>query len=614
MLFIKFLTLLLLPLKLYHNVMRIRIIVTLFLFSTFCFAQNSQLAYNYFRKGEYKKATVIYKQLHEKNKVRRDYFKKLLSCYQLTEDFEKASNLLKQQINDFPNQAHLNIELGYNFQLQNQKEKAIPYYDLALEALEKNANQGYLIGATFKDNHLLGYALKAYLRAMELNPELHYDAYVASIYGEQAEIEKMFDAYLNMIAKNKSYFSTVQRYAGRFITDDSQESNNILFRKLLLKRVQASPNDAWNILLSWLYVQQKDYGKALIQEKALFKRNLEDLNRVVDLGIVAFENKDYETAKSTFEYILENTTEPNAQIDAQLYLLETGVATASSTKELDAVALKFTELLNKYGINSSTIDLQISYADFLTFKKNKPQEAIAILKDALKKTNSDYSNGSVKIKLADVLVYTGKFNQALINYTQVQTKLKNSRIAQTARFKVAQTSYFKGDYKWALTQLKVLKGSTSQLIANDALELHLLISDNIADDSIPRALQAYAKADLLAFQNKNKAAIDSLNTVLVNFKGHSIEDEALYKQANLFEKTKKYDFAEDNYLKIIALQADGILVDNAYYKLGQLYENQLSDIEKAKEMYQKIIFEFPSSIYLVDARKRFRKLRGDVIN
>lgn len=593
--------------------MRIKIIVTLFLFSTFCYSQNSQLAYNYFRKGEYKKATVIYKQLHKKNKVRRDYFKKLLSCYQLTEDFENASNLLEQQIKDFPTQSHLNIELGYNYQLQNEKEKAIPYYDLALKSIETNAASGYLIGRTFKDNHLLDYALKTYLRAMELNSHLHYDAYVASIYGEKAELEKMFDSYLNMIEKNNNYFSTVQRYAGRFITDDSQDSNNILFRKLLLKRVQTTPNDSWNILLSWLYMQQKDYAKALLQEKALYKRNLEDLNRVVDLGVIAFDNKDYETSKNTFEYILANTKDPNAQIDAELFLLKTSVETAGSAKELDTVDLKFTEILAKFG-DINTIDLQIAYADFLTFKKNNPQEAITILKNTLKETTTRSQKGYVKTKLADVLVFTGKFNQALINYTQVQTKFKNSRLAQSARFKVAQTSYFKGDYKWALTQLKVLKSSTSQLIANDALELHLLISDNIADDSIPKALNSYAKADLLAFQNKNKEAIDTLHTILVNFKGHAIEDEALFKQAELFEKTDNHDFAEDNYQKIIALQADGILVDNAYFRLGYLYENHLNDIEKAKEMYQNIIFKFPSSIFLVDARKRFRKLRGDVIN
>jgi outer membrane protein assembly factor BamD (BamD/ComL family) len=66
------------------------------------------------------------------------------------------------------------------------------------------------------------------------------------------------------------------------------------------------------------------------------------------------------------------------------------------------------------------------------------------------------------------LVFDEKFNQALIYYSQIQNKIKNDPIAQEARFKVARTSYFKGDFAWAQTQLDILKKSTSQLIANDA--------------------------------------------------------------------------------------------------------------------------------------------------
>ena len=188
-----------------------------------------------------------------------------------------------------------------------------------------------------------------------------------------------------------------------------------------------------------------------------------------------------------------------------------------------------------------SLKLQMAYADFLTFKMDEPDKAITILKNALKQTTSDYQYGDFKLKLGDILVYTNKFNEALINYSQVQTDLKNSSLAQTARFKVAQTSYFKGDFKWALSQLKVLKKSTSQLIANDALELHLLISDNIIGDTLHTALKMYAKADVLAFQNKNQTAIDTLNSVLKKFKGGAIEDEALYKQAQLYSEIKKYD-------------------------------------------------------------------------
>ena len=124
----------------------------------------------------------------------------------------------------------------------------------------------------------------------------------------------------------------------------------------------------------------------------------------------------------------------------------------------------------------------------------------------------------------------------------------------------------------------------------------------------------YAKADVLAYQNKTQAAIDTLNAVLKKFKGGAIEDETIYKQAELYTKIKKYNLAEGNYLQLIELDKTGILVDNSYFKLAELYQNNLNNRDKAKEMYQKIIFEFPNSIYLVEARKQFRKLRGDVLN
>ncbi len=268
----------------------------------------------------------------------------------------------------------------------------------------------------------------------------------------------------------------------------------------------------------------------------------------------------------------------------------------------------------QYGENENTIGAQLAYANFLAFKKNEQEKAISVLKKALELPINDFQKGHLKIKLADILVFTNKFNSALIYYTQVQTSLKNHTIGQTARFKIAQTSYFKGDFEWAQSQLKVLKESTSQLIANDALDLNLLITDNAVKDSLKLALKKYAIADLLSYQNKNQQAIDTLQTILNQYKGHPIEDEALFKQAQLFEKINQFEEAENNYLQLIKINEDDILVDDAHYYLAELYLNKFHNIEKAKEYYKYIIFDYPSSIYLVDARKKFRKLRGDEIN
>lgn len=582
-------------------------------FFYFAFAQNAQLANSYFRNGEYEKAILLYKPLQEQNPIRQDYFKNLLICYQQIDDYDMANEMIRRNMKLFPNQDYLNVELGYNYQLQDQFDKAKTYYEKAIDAVKKNPSFGFVIGQSFRKNHLLDYALLSYQIAKELNPKLNTEIYEAQIYGEKGELDQMFNSYLDLIDKNEKYYPTIQRYIAIFITDDKYDKTNILFRKLLLKRAQNNPKDAWNILLSWLYLQQKEYGKALVQEKSLYHRNLDNLERIIEVGTLSFENKDYDTSKKSFDLILEHTPDQKTKLQAQTYLLQISNELASTKNELNEVDKSFQNLLDQYGLSTSTINLQMAYAHFLSYSFNQPDKAIKILNNVTPLAKSQFQKGKIQIELADILVFTNQFNQALILYSQVQTNLKNSVLAQEARFKVAQTSYFKSDFQWAQTQLKVLKSSTSQLIANDALDLSLLISNNTANDSIQDALKTYAKADLLAFQNKNIQAIDTLNVVLRNFKGHAIEDDALFKQAELFIKTEDYSLAKLNYLKIIQNIPESILTDDACFQLAELYNSKLNDPEKAKEMYQKIIFEFPSSIYLVDARKKYRKLRGDNI-
>ncbi len=590
--------------------MRKIIFFFLFLIPLISWSQEQQLAYDYFRKGEYEKSASIYEKLYVENKFNAHYLSKLIDCYQQLEDFTKAKETIDKHLKEFPKQVQFYVEIGYNYELQHLQEQADSFYEKALKTLDVNTHYGYSVGKAFQDNHLLDYALQAYKKTMEENPKANYNIQVASIYGEKGEINNMFDTYLSMVDADEKYTKTIMRYIGKYITDDSRNEYNVIFKKSVLKRLQSNQKNSWNELMSWLFMQQKDYNKAFIQEKALHKRSLESLEGIIKLGEISFDNKDYETTEKCFDYVLENTVDVVEIMDAKLYKLYVNIETSI---DLDLVNSQFQSLFNEYGKTTNTIDIQIAYADFLTFKNNQPDQAIAVLKEALKLRSTDFQKGAIKIKLGEVLVFNNRFNEALIYFSQVQATLKNHILAQKARFKVAQTSYYKGDFDWAETQLKVLKGSTSQLIANDALDLSLIINDNIVQDSLKIALKTYAQADLLAYQHKNQQAVDSLNIILTQHKGHSIEDEALFKQAQVFEEMKLYNMAASNYLKIININAEDILVDDAYYKLGEI-SFQLDNIEKAKEYYQKIIFDFPSSIHLVEARKKFRKLRGDLIN
>lgn len=591
--------------------MRQILLILLCCFSLQMVAQDQQLAYQYFRNGEYEKAASIYKKLQDKNPYNSSYTNYLIDCYQLLEDYKSADALIQSQLKKSANNNYLYVDLGYNSQLQYKMELANSYYNKAIAAIAENPKIGYLVGKSFQDNHLLDEALLAFKKTMEINPAANYNFQIASIYGEQADIPNMFNTYLDMVERDEKYILRAKNYMGNFLSDDSQNAHNVSLKKLLLKRSQNNPKNSWNQLLGWLYLQQNDYMKAFIQEKAVYKRTSEDLNPILEIGRISFENNAFEISKSCFKYALENSNDIEIVLTGKLYLLQINM---KSNVEVAIIEAQFKELFNQYGKDISTLSIQVAYAEFIAFKKNEPKKAISELKKILKLPLNDFQDGYVKTKLADILVFTNKFSTALIYYTQVQNSLKNHEIGQEARFKIAQTSYFNGDFEWAQSQLKVLKNSTSQLISNDALDLNLLITDNSAKDSLRVVLQKYAIAELLEFQNKNTQAIDTLQVILNEFKYHSLADEALLKQAKLFEKVKDYKKAENNYLEIIALKKDDILVDNAIYFLAELYLNKLNNIEKATEYYQLIIFEYPSSIFLVDARKKFRKLRGDDIN
>ena len=574
-------------------------------------AQEQQLAYRYYRNGDYEIAAAIYETMHKENPNNTSYTNYLIKCYQRLEQFDKALKFIEDQLVAFPSQRHLLIEIGYNYQLQHDLETAEMYYNRALQTENLLGGSAYLIGKTFQDNHLLDQAIAAFELAMELNPKANFNYQLAFIYGEKGDLENMFNSYLDLIDQNEKYLPSVQNYMGQFITNDSQNESNLLLKKSLLLRSQNQPKGVWNVLLSWMYVQQKDYLKAFIQEKALHKRQSESLNRVFNLGEITYENKAYDISRQVFDYILQHTTDVDFELAAKLYKLEIDRNTNVSNS---IIQKQFETLLNTYGFNSETLQIQTVYAEFLAFDLNQTEKAIALLENALKLTSDHFEEGMVKTVLGDIYVFEGKFSTALIHYTQVQKKLKNDELGQEARFKIAQTSYYKGDFDWAQTQLKVLKNSTSQLIANDALDLNLFITDNATRDSTKVALTRYAKAELLAYQNKNQEAITILNALIEEFKEHSIIDEALFKKAELHEKDTQYESAEQAYLDLIELNPNDILADDAHYKLGLLYEEKLENIEKAQEYYEKIIYNYPSSIFLVDARNKYRALRGDILN
>lgn len=577
-------------------------------------AQNSEvLADSYYKKGEYKKALLIYKNLHKEKPYSYKYIYKIIDTHQQLEQFDEAETIIIERLDKRRNPTML-VELGYNFQLKDSLNRANALYDEAVAYIDQNPNYIYSIAKKFEDHSLLDQAIQVYNKGKLLTPDKNYSIQLARIYGDQGNIEKMFENYIDYIAYRPNYLNNIKRAISEFISENKDNESNVYLRRLLLKKIQQEPSPYWYELLSWLYVQEKAYNKSFIQEKALYKRNPESLDRIIELAVTALNDSDDDSAKDIFSYVLETTQDASTALTAHQYILEIDTQNADSEKEFNRISTTYNTLFDNYGKSELTLSLQLAYGEFLAFHQKDTERATAFLRESMKLNISEFQEAKVKLLLADILVLQERFNEALIFYSQIQLGLKNSTISQEARFKVAKTSYYKGDFDWAESQLKILKSSTSQLIANDALDLKLLISDNKFEDSLQTALKLYAKADLYAFQNKTDEAIALLNKVLEEHQGESITDQALFRQAKLYENKKQYSKAEANYLLIIKDWKEDILADDAHYHLAELYNTHLAKPEDAKQLYEKIIFEFEDSIYFIEARKKFRMLRGDSIN
>ncbi|WP_248724346.1 tetratricopeptide repeat protein [Seonamhaeicola sp. ML3] len=568
---------------------------------------------DYFKKGDYEKALHEYKKLYAKNASNISYINQIIASYQQLEQYDNAEVFLLKLISKLKHYPAFLVELGFNYQLKNDMENANLYYNKALDHLTVNPSHVFTIGRSFQKHTLLNQAILAYEKAMALKPDYNFNIQLAQLYGEQGQIEKMFNGYLDFAETNPVAIPDVKRRINGFLGDSGEAENNMLFRKILLKKMQQEPHVLWNQMLSWLFIQQKDLKKAFIQEKAIFNRKPESLDRIKELALISVDEGKNDIAKDIYNYIINTAQDIDTKLEAHFQLIQ--IETSESTKdEYDSINEKYLALFEEFGSFAQTLELQIAYGHFLAFYMDRPQDATKLLEKSLDLPISQLQKAQVKLALGDILVLQEKFNQALIYYTQIQRNLKNSTVSQEARFRVAKTSYFKGDFKWAESQLKVLKASTSQLIANDALDLKLLISDNKYEDSLHTALKLYAKADFLSFQNKTNDAIMLLKRILTEHKTEPIIAQALFRLGILYKEKGEVSLAVLHLEKLIENYRDGILVDDGYYHLAQIYEKDLVQPEKAKALYEQIIFNHADSIYFVEARKRYRALRGDAIN
>lgn len=587
------------------------------------FAQQStdeQLAQQFFQNKEFDKALDYYEKLYNK-KSPQQFYTPYLNCLIETKDCKKAEKIVKKQIKQNPDSPQLYVDLGNVYTVGEEPDKARTAWDQAIKSI-KIDDQAFAVANAFMATHQYNYAIATYLKGRKISQNNYpFSFELADVFKEKGDNISMINEYLDLLETQDSYIQTVQNALQTSFGNDAATKQNELLKTELLKRISKSPdNTIFSELLIWMEIQQKDWDGAFVQAKALDKRKKEEGNRVMGLAQLFAQNEAYDVAIKAYQYVISKGPEvyyyTKARIEL-LYVYYQKVVTKGNYTATDLTELEknYNTTIKELGKSASTVPLLENLAHLQAFYLNKPKDAISLLEETIAIPQlSPQVQADCKLELADILLMTGDIWEASLRYSQVEKAFKYDEIGQEAKFRNARISYYTADFKWAQAQLDVLKGATAKLISNDAMDLSLLISDALADDTNEAPLAIYARADLLAFQNKDSLAKITLDTINTLFQNHALADEILYKKAQIDLKHANYAEAATYYEAILKNYGEDVLADDALFKLADLNENQFKNIDKAKELYQQLLEKYPGSLYVVEARKRFRKLRGDTIN
>jgi len=579
-----------------------------------------QLANHYYVNGEYDKAKVYYDKLYKRLPL-DIYFERYIQCMMYEKDFKGVEKILKKKSQESVDPKY-SVELAKFYEEIGEKSKADKLYRSFVTDLD--------LSSTYAATMLFQYLQKAekYEIAFQVITKARkhigtthskFHMQFASYYESTKQYKKMYQEYFEMLIEDaymRSYVEMIIQRRVDFTNTDDQEY--ILVKNELLSIAQQNPdNTTYAELLIWFFIQSEEFSVALIHQQALDKRlNLKG-ERVFRLGQMCVENNDFTTARKAFMYVKNIGETLPFYFQAENALLNTWYkeitnSRSVATTEIVKVIQLYEETLTRIGKNHKSLPVLMELAQIEAFYNNNAKAGIELLSEALLfERLTDIQRAEVKMQLADIHVLHGDIWEAALLYMQVDKDFKFEPIGQEARFKNARIFYYNGEFNYAQSQLDVLKEGTSKLIANDAIQLSLLITDNFGLDSNYTAMAWFAQADLLIEQHQYDRAFELFDSIITEFPYHSLGDEILIKKAQAMQQQGEWDKAIEYLDELLKYYADDILADDAWFIKGTIYQYHIIDQQQAMECYKTILTKFPGSLFSTEARKRYRELRGD---
>ena len=573
---------------------------------------DEQLASQYYREQDYEKARDLYEKIYGKtNQV--GHFQQYVECLFHLGDYDKAERELKAFAKKNPGYYKTATDLVYVYTLQGKSDKAKKQFNEIIKDLPDHAPSIRNLSYGFQSRSLNDMALAVLEKGNTLlNGKETFYLDQAYILQTSANYQEAFKYYFLELEAHPGQYNNIRNRLQTLLYYDVNHSISDELRFALLKQTQEKPDNLeFAQLLVWFALQQEDYDIALAQSQSIDRKTHDQDAQINNLSATCLNNRQFDVAKEGYDYILDKG--PSSPYYGQALTgsikadyLKLRAANSTDTKAYGKLTQRIEEAYTE--VNSNDLaKLTLIQADIMTYQLDEAEEAIDMLKQAVENVGGKQDRAELKLKLADIYLYKDEVWEATLLYSQVDKSLKEEPLGHEARFKNAQLRYFIGEYQWAESQLKVLKAATSKLIANDAMTLSLVIKDNLEVDTTGTELNRLARADYRIYQQHEAEAVNLLDDIIAS--GNEVsKPHALFRKGEIMEKRKAYADAEQLFLQIVDQYPGSYMADAALMHAAMLEQNELKDKESAKQHYEQLIDDYPTSIYTAQAKKNYRKL------
>ena len=573
---------------------------------------DEQLASQHFMNQQYEEAQSLYRNLYKKTK-QAYHFQQFIECTIALKQYDLAEKELKDYVKNNPAQSKIDVDLIHVYTLDGKPDKAEKKFKEMLKRIPDNASVVRTIGNQLHSRGLFDMAATVYEKGFEAtNGRETFYLELANLHQSTANYPEAFRYYFLELEKNPGQFNNIRNRLQTMLFYDVNNSISDEMRIALLKRTQEKPDNLELAqMLVWFAIQQEDYDIALAQCQSIDRKTNDQGGQIINLAGICLNNKQFEVAKAGYQYeINKGKSNPfygqalTGAINAEYQQLKT--ANSTDTKAYERLSKRIGEAYNDINTNDLT-KLTVIQADIMAYQLGQTDEAVALLTNTIAEVGGKHDKATLKLKLADIYLREDEVWEATLLYSQVDKSLKEEPLGHEARFKNAQLRYFIGEYEWAESQLKVLKAATSKLIANDAMTLSLVIKDNLEVDTTGVEINRLARADYRIYQQREDEAIALLDEIIAT--GNEVsKPHALFRKGEIEEKRKAFEAAEQLYLQIVEHYPDSYMADAALMHAALIEQNELKNKKLAGEHYEKLIDEYPTSIYTAQAKKNFRKL------